>query len=79
MLGNRNGIEVDVFDLRLGHSVKDLLKRAQRFAPDLVGVTVMTYRHDVAYELVNRLKEAGYRVVIGGPHVSTLRSKVCLT
>lgn len=72
----RNGIVVNVLDLRLGHTVKDLLKRAEKFCPDLVGVSTLTYRYGEAYELINRLKRAGHRVVIGGPHVSVMRSKV---
>jgi len=72
----KNKVVVDVIDMRLNYTIKNLLKKVEEFKPDLIGMTMMTYRHDVAYELVNQLKKAGHTVVIGGPHVSTLRKKV---
>ncbi|MBI2853654.1 MAG: radical SAM protein [Chloroflexi bacterium] len=72
----RNGIGVDILDMRLGHSVNDLLRRAEEFGADLVGVSTWTFRHKEAYALINRLKEAGYTVVVGGPHVSVVGRKV---
>ncbi|MFC1912150.1 B12-binding domain-containing radical SAM protein [Chloroflexota bacterium] len=72
----KNDFLVEIMDLRLGHSVKDLIRKINNFRPDLVGIMAMSYRHDIPYELTRRVKEAGYKVVIGGPHVSLMRKRV---
>jgi radical SAM superfamily enzyme YgiQ (UPF0313 family) len=71
-----HGIENWVFDFRLGYSMEDLLNWIQKLKPDLVGVTMTTYRHDLAYEVVDQIKGLNYSVVVGGPHVSLFQSKV---
>jgi len=65
-----NGIETSVIDLRLS-SRDQLHKRVQDFRPDLLGVTMMTYHHNLAYEVVADLKQYNIPIAIGGPHVST--------
>jgi len=73
---DKEGIENDVLDMRLGYNLKDLLAKINKFKPDLVGLTIMTYRHGVAYELIEKIQNPNYKIVVGGPHVSTMRSKV---
>jgi radical SAM superfamily enzyme YgiQ (UPF0313 family) len=71
-----HGIQNWVFDFRLGYSMSDLLSWINKIKPDLVGVTMTTYRHDLAYEIVSRIKSSKYDIVVGGPHVSLFGSKV---
>ncbi|MBN2121063.1 MAG: radical SAM protein [Candidatus Omnitrophica bacterium] len=71
-----NGIQVEVLDLRLDYTFKDVKKKISEFHPDLVGVTIMSYYHSLAYDLVNYLKQSGCSVVVGGPHVSTIKKQV---
>lgn len=71
-----HGIENWVFDFRLGYSMNDLLNRIHELKPDLIGVTMTTYRHDLAYEVVDRIKSSNYAIVVGGPHVSLFQSRV---
>lgn len=72
----KNNIENEVLDLRLGYKSKDLVNRIHKFKPDLVGITMMSYRHDIPYNLIEEIKNSNYKIVVGGPHVSTLRKKI---
>ena len=56
---------------------EDLKQRIKSFKPNLVGVTMMSFRYKDHYALVKRMKEEfkGIDIVAGGPHVSTFREK----
>lgn len=71
-----NKIDNDVIDMRFGFSVRDLLTKIDSFKPDLVAITAMTYRYDIVYKLIDAIKSDRYKIVVGGPHASTLRSKI---
>ena len=73
---SKNDIENDVLDLRLGYTVKDLIKRIEEFKPHLVAATMMTFRHDIAYAIIEQIRSSQYDIVVGGPHVSTIRTTV---
>ncbi|MBI2910197.1 MAG: radical SAM protein [Chloroflexi bacterium] len=65
------GVECDVLDMYLSYGPSDLDARVKSFQPDLVGVTVYSYRRTAAFGLVHRIKNVhSLPVVIGGPHVS---------
>jgi len=72
----KNGIVNWVCDLRLGYTTEDLLHWIKELKPDLIGVTTMTFRHDIPYDIISKIKSSDYDIVVGGPHVSTFRSKV---
>ncbi len=71
-----NKIDNDVIDMRFGFSVRDLLTKIDSFKPDLVAITAMTYRYDIVYKLIDAIKSDRYKIVVGGPHASTLKSKI---
>lgn len=73
---SRNGIEYDVIDMSLGYSFRDLKRKIEKFKPGLVGLTVFSFRRDKAYEVVKFVKSFGLKIVIGGPHATTFRTKV---
>lgn len=73
---DKYGIENDVIDMRLGYQFHDVHRKIKEFKPDLIGVTMMTYHHSLAYELVAQIKALGHKVIVGGPHVSSLRKVV---
>lgn len=72
---NDNGIETAVVDFRLGNGYKKLSKEIRDFKPDLFGVTMMSYYHKLAYEIAGHLRQYKIPIVIGGPHVSTLKEQ----
>jgi len=74
-----HGVDYDILDMTLGYKLKDLLKRISSFSPDLIGVTMWTYMYKNTYGLIEAIKKAfpkGLSIVIGGPHISTLRGEV---
>lgn len=73
---NKNGVETAVVDFRLGNGYRELHAKIKYFKPDLFGVTMMSYYHNLAYEIVNNLKKYNIPVAAGGPHVSTLKEQV---
>lgn len=73
-----HGINHDCIDLLLDYSIADLIDKIKEFKPDLVGFSMFTLGHARAYQLIEEIKsKAGeFDVVVGGPHVSTLREQV---
>lgn len=73
----QTNIDYDVMDMSFKYSVNDLLKKMRCFAPDLVGITMMSFMYNKTHTLIRRLKQAfpNLRVVIGGAHASTYREE----
>lgn len=74
----RSGFEIAVLDMNLQYSYSDLRKKILEFKPDFIGLTVMTFSHRSVYALASRIKSEfpHIKIVVGGPHVSTLKEKV---
>lgn len=70
-----NGIDNYTFDMRLGYSIEETVKKIKNFNPDLVAITLTTYSRDVGYKVVGRMKKEGYTVFVGGPHVSLIKKE----
>jgi len=70
-----NSITVEVMDMVLGYKPKHLWEKIDKFKPDLIGVTVWTYRYKDTYNLIEMIKKRypDIKIVVGGPHISTLR------
>lgn len=75
---NKNNIEQEVLDMRLGYRERDLRKRIQKFQPDLIGFSMMTFQYKRTYEIIRFVKSLAPKanIVAGGPHISTFREKV---
>jgi len=73
-----NNYPVKVLDMRLDYEFKDLAKRVKEFKPDLIGLTCVSNHYRSVYKLIDEIKKLpdAPLVVIGGPHVSTIREKV---
>ncbi|MFA5778960.1 MAG: radical SAM protein [Elusimicrobiota bacterium] len=73
-----NNIEYDILDMSLGYKEKNLLDRIEKFKPDLIGITLMTYHYLENYGKINRIKSrfSDIKIVAGGPHISLFREKV---
>ncbi len=73
-----SSIEYDVLDMSLGYGYGDLKQRIRAFGPDLLGLSVMTYRYKQTYALIDTLKNdfPDIDIVAGGPHISLFRQKV---
>jgi radical SAM superfamily enzyme YgiQ (UPF0313 family) len=71
-----HGIQNKVLDMRLGYSIKDLKKTISEYQPDLIGMQIMTYRHDAAYDVLKEIVGGDYKIVLGGHHISTIDSQI---
>ena len=73
-----NNIRYDVLDMLLGYSLRDLKAKVDIFKPDLLGMNLFSNKYKIAYETIENIKKywPSMHVVVGGPHVSCLRSKV---
>ena len=65
----KSGIDVRIIDQIAGHDVKQELKR---FNPDFVGITGTTPTINKAYGVADYARSQGFKVIMGGKHVSAL-------
>ena len=72
------GIENAVWDMQLEPGRDALFAKVRDFRPDLIGLSLMSYRFLSHYELIRALKAEFPQVpiVAGGPHISTYREQV---
>lgn len=75
---SETGIENRVVDMALGYSESDLMRIAREYSPDMFGFFLMTYRYRDHYRLISEIRQKfpEAALVVGGPHVSTLRQEV---
>lgn len=73
-----NKIQYDVTDVGFGYSFKYINNKIVDFKPDLIGLSMMTFKHTDTYYMLNKIKKnhPDIPIVVGGPHVSTLRDAV---
>ncbi len=71
---NRGDQTLIIDALRFGLSEEEVMDRAAAFAPDVVGVTSLTFDASPAASLISRFKDrwANIPVVVGGPHATTV-------
>ncbi|MFP4082797.1 MAG: B12-binding domain-containing radical SAM protein [Candidatus Aminicenantes bacterium] len=74
----KEGIEYEVMDLDLGYSFEDLVKKIFSFQPDLIGMSLMSLGYRKNYQTLRKIKRKfpPVDIVVGGPHVSTLKEEV---
>lgn len=71
------GIEYNVLDMNLAYKTEDLKKKIKSFNPDLIAITMYTYKHSQTYRMIDQIKKFfNIPIVVGGPHVSLFKSKV---
>lgn len=50
----------------------DAVAEAERFGPDMIGMTLFTYNAHRGYALIPRLRKVARLIIAGGPHVTVL-------
>ena len=73
-----NGISYKVHNMNLHRSFSALKNSISKFGPDLIGITMMTYRYASHYELIKRVRKnfPSIEIVAGGPHLSFFKEQV---
>ncbi len=72
------GLEYEVLNLSAGGTFADFQKMMVEFRPDLIGLSVMTYRYKDTYAFIADIKKfyPSIPVLAGGPHISLFREQV---
>ena len=75
---NRAGIDQTVLDMGLGYDLEALKEIIHKRRPDLLGVSMVSLGYRYIYRMLEDLKYTfpELAIVVGGPHVSTLREDV---
>ena len=71
-------IDYEYVDMRIGYGFEYLKKKASRFKPDLIGISMITLEYKNTYALIARIKNEfpGSKIVVGGHHVTIFKEKV---
>lgn len=74
----QNGIDYNVFDMRLGYRFNHLRNFIMHLRPDLIGISLMSFMYKNHYKFIQALKNEfpDIPIVAGGPHISTCKNKV---
>lgn len=74
----QSNIDNRVVDMELGYDLSKLKMKIEEYKPDLIGISLWTFRYKETYRLINDLKKSFPKISIlaGGPHLSTLRERV---
>ena len=68
-------IEYDVLDMNLGYQMPDVKRKIQSFKPELIAMTLYTYKNSHTYGLMAQIKkEFDIPIAAGGPHVSLFKT-----
>ena len=51
-----HGVEYELIDMNLGYEVKDLMTKIKHFEPELIAMTLYTYKHSRTYELIAQIR-----------------------
>jgi len=72
------GFEYDILNLSSGGTYAEFQKKMTAFNPDIIGLSVMTYRYKDTYGFIRTIKNDYPRVAVlaGGPHISLFREQV---
>jgi len=74
----RNGVQCSVLDMTLGYGTDTVIQQIQAQGIDLVGISMMSFRYIITYQMIERIRLAcpSVAVVIGGAHPCSWKQKV---
>lgn len=72
------GVDYRVIDAALGYGLKDIIRVIEDFKPQLLAVTLFTYKYLDSYNMLKIIKDRfkGLKIVCGGPHITTFKDEV---
>ena len=75
---SKANIQNKIIDMGLGYRRDELRKEIEEFEPQLIGISMMSFGYKHTYEMIKATKKSypHISIVVGGPHLSTLRDKV---
>ncbi len=73
---DREGFETAVIDQQLGYNIDDIVKKAEEFKADLIGVTMFSFDFVRTYKVINEIKtRTKLPLILGGAHISTVKGE----
>jgi len=74
----KQGCQCKTVDTALGYAREKLFDDIRSFQPDIIGISMLTYRYRDTYKMAAEIKEHFPHIplIAGGAHVSTLRENV---
>lgn len=74
----KHACQCTTIDTALGYSPVKIYSRIRSFRPDVIGISMLTYKYREVYKLADEIKKhfPDIPIIVGGAHVSTLRQKV---
>jgi anaerobic magnesium-protoporphyrin IX monomethyl ester cyclase len=74
---HRREIPYEIVDCDLGYGLDEIIDRIHTLKPNLIGISMVTLGYLNSYEMIRVIKKAAScDIILGGPHISTLRTKV---
>lgn len=75
---DNNGIDNVFFDMHLTKKHDNLFAYIKQYSPELIGMSLMSYRFMRHYDFIDSIKTKfpNIPIVVGGPHVSIYRERV---
>lgn len=72
------GYDHDFIDMNLLKSYSEFKKRTKRYAPDIIGLTMVTPGYLKGYKLIKRIKKdfPKSKIIVGGPHITLVLTKL---
>lgn len=74
---DRAGIENHFVDMGVNTNISFLFDEIKKLKPDMIGISMMSYRFKDTYKLIGEIKKSfsNIMIVAGGPHISMFRNE----
>lgn len=74
----KHGCECRSIDTALGYFPDRIYGEIESFQPDVIGISMLTYKYRDTYRMAEEIRQrfGEVPIIVGGAHVSTLREKV---
>lgn len=74
---DRYGFKTAVVDLQLDNDVNKVIEKAKEFQADAIGISMFSFDFINTYKIIDQIKkETNLPIILGGAHISTLKSEV---
>lgn len=75
---SKSNIQNKIIDMGIGYNLDDLKNEISEYKTQLIGVSMMSFGYRHNYKMLEAIKQKhpDIPIVIGGPHMSTLRERV---
>jgi anaerobic magnesium-protoporphyrin IX monomethyl ester cyclase len=73
-----NGYDHDFIDMNLQNSYGEFKKQTKSYAPDVIGLTMVTPGYLKGYKLIKQIRRdfPNVKIIVGGPHVGLVLTKL---